>query len=156
MDVRRWRFRDVAGRLLDGGTCWDPPPDWTCWSKPTTALPIDNIITSLRHSNRNPRLRSREELGGQGILCPYHAARWQIAHAVDAATVAAADDPADMARRWRVHEEEARKAAGAVATIAESLLLATEAPMTRWPIVEPPGVTRIYEMLFALHRGDSA
>jgi hypothetical protein len=72
--------------------------------------------------------------------------------AVDAATVAASDDVADMAERWRVHEEVVRKEAAEIAVVAESLLHpATQAPMTRWPIIEPPEIERTYNMLFMLH-----
>jgi hypothetical protein len=152
IDVTRWRFADVAKRLLDGWTSYNPPPGWVCWGEPSPTLPIDRAITALRNSNREPRLCPRDELDAIKISCPYHGVRWQIADAVDAATVAAADDPADMARRWRVHEEELHKAAEPIAIIAESLLRAEQMPITRWPIVEPPEVTRGYEIIFGLHR----
>ena len=104
-------------------------------------LPIDRAITALRHSNRVPRLRPEEVLDARIIACPYYAARYATAMAVDAATVAAGDDPVDMARRWRAHEHAARDARASIAAIAQSLVLAAEVPCTRWPLLEPDEVT---------------
>jgi hypothetical protein len=66
--------------------------------------------------------------------------------------VAASDDPVDLARRWRVHEEAAGKIDEALTIIATTLLLAKEVPFTRWPNTEPPEINRAYWELFALHR----
>ena len=152
MDVTRWRLGDVAERLLGGRKRWDPPPDWACWSEPAPVLPIDRAITALRHSNRVPQLRPEEVLDARIIACPYYAARYATAMAVDAATVAAGDDPADMARRWRAHEHAARDARASIAAIAQSLVLAAEVPCTRWPLLEPDEVTRAYELVVMVHR----
>jgi hypothetical protein len=147
-DVTHWRFGDVAERLLGGRRQYQPPPSWPCWREPALALPIDHAITALRESNREPRLRPQEQLG----LCPYYGARWAIAMAVDAATVAASDDVADMAERWRVHADVIRKAAAEIAVVTASLLHpATQTPMTRWPIIEPPEIEQTYNMLCMLH-----
>jgi hypothetical protein len=148
-DVTHWRFGDVAERLLGGRRQYQPPPGWPCWREPTPALPIDRAITALRESNREPRLRPQEQLG----LCPYYGVRWAIAMAADAATVAASDDAADMAERWRVQVEEARKAGAALAVLTESLLHpTTQTPMTRWPMLEPAEVTQSYNAIFMLQR----
>jgi hypothetical protein len=156
--ITRWRFGQVASVLLPGGEqCepwnWKPPTDWSCWDEPSPALPIDWVLTRLRHSNRPPQLRPRDELDTRGLPCPYYAARFAIALAVDAATMAAADDAAEMARRWRAHEHAASKARAGIKTIAESLTrAASETPFTRWPLVESPEVRAAYKLIFALHQ----
>jgi hypothetical protein len=80
--VLHWRFGDVAARLLGGHTQPDPPTGWPCWSEPTPALPIDDLVTRLRRRNAVPRLRSPAELKERDIPCPFYAARFAIAAAV--------------------------------------------------------------------------
>jgi hypothetical protein len=143
MDVTRWRLGDVAERLLGGRKRWDPPADWTCWAKPAPA----RLLTALRQSNRELRLRLREILAERGIACPYYGARWAIALAVDPATVSVAVDPADMVKRWRAHEEAAREERAGIVAIAESLVEAEKIPYSRWPLLEPPEVDREYSKI---------
>ena len=108
------------------------------------------MITSLRESHRGPRLRAPEALAARGLACPFYAVRWAIAMAVDAATVAAQDDPAEMARRWRLREQAVEQVAAGTAILAQSLT--TKPPATRWPLLEPRDVTQTDEALFHLHR----
>jgi hypothetical protein len=152
IDVTRWRFGDVAKRLLGGRTSYEPPPNWAYWREPTPALPIDRAITTLRNSDRAPRLRPRETLDARVIACPYYGTRWATAMAVDAATVMARDDPAEMTARWRAHEKAAAESRHGIAAIAESLVRATQMPLSRWPMCVPEDVERTYEQIIRLHR----
>jgi hypothetical protein len=145
-DITSWRFGDVAAQLLSGRTGWDPPDDWPCWREPAPALLIDRIITKLKTTNREPRLRSRAELEKYAIQCPYYMMRWTIAAAVDEATETAAYDPAEMTQRWRVEEEAASTVVTAINTIVETLLQPTKAPRSRMPALEPPEIMGAYKM----------
>jgi len=41
IDVTRWRFGDVAKRLLGGRTSYGPPPNWAYWRAPQLIDAID-------------------------------------------------------------------------------------------------------------------
>jgi hypothetical protein len=151
-DIRNWRFDDAAKVLTGGRRSPVPPPKWKCWIQPSPPLPIDEAITTLIQSNKIPHLRPKVELAVRGFRCPYFAVRWAVAMAVDAATVAAKDDPADMASRWRALEEFARAARGPVVAIAESLKCDSRVARTRWPLTEPPEVRYALELIFKLQQ----
>jgi hypothetical protein len=151
-DATRLRFGDAAKRLTGGRIQYTPPADWKCGVEPTPALPIDETISELRQSNRLHRLRPREELSARGIVCPYYAARWATALAVDAATVAAGDDPKDMVRRWSMLERSAQQARDGIKGIAD-LLTTAQAPVTRWPLLEANDIQQAYDVLIrVLHQ----
>jgi hypothetical protein len=150
--IRNWRFDDAAKVLTGGRRSPEPPPKWKCWIQPSPPLPIDEAVTTLIQSNKIPHLRPKEELEERGFQCPYYAVRWGVAMAVDAATVAAKDDPADMASRWRAAEEFARAAQAPVAAIAESLKRDSRAARTRWPLTEPLEGRDALELVFKLHQ----
>lgn len=153
--VTRWRFGDAAARLLNGRAYSSPPDNWATWKEPSPALPIDDLIADLIRRNKEPRLLSRSELKErQGVVCPYYIARFAVAAAVDAATTAAAEDPAEMAKRWRIHEKAARQAITAIAAIDETLLSASR-PAPRLPFVETPELVAAYKTVLLLRRMDS-
>jgi hypothetical protein len=153
-DIIHWRFGDVAERLLAGHSEPAPPPDWRCWIEPAPALPIDEMISDLRRRNREPRLRSRPELSADGIACPFYQLRFAVAAAVDVATEAASEDPAQMAKRWRSEEEKARRAAQVIKDIAASLPYSELRPTPRLPLVEPLELISAYKMVMLLrHMG---
>jgi hypothetical protein len=150
--IRNWRFDDAAKILTDGRRAPEPAPKWKCWTQPSPPFPIDEAVTTLIQSNKIPHLRPKEELEVRGFRCPYYAVRWAVAMAVDAATVAAKDDPADMASRWRGLEEFAQAAQAPIAEIAELLRHDSQAPRTRWPLTEPLEVRNALELVFKLHQ----
>jgi hypothetical protein len=153
-DITHWLFGDVAERLLAGRSEPTPPSDWRCWTKPTPALPIDEMISDLMRRNREPRLRSRSGLSAEGIACPFYQLRFAIAAAVDAATEAGSEDPAQMAERWHSHEKKARQAAQVIKDIAASLPHSKQRPTPRLPLVEPPELISAYKMTMLLrHMG---
>jgi hypothetical protein len=150
-DITHWRFGDVAERLLAGHSELNPPPDWHCWTKPAPALPIDDLIARLIRRNAEPRLQSPSELKEQqNVACPFYVVRFAIAAAVDAATAMAGEEPAEMAKRWRIQEEAARQAAAANATIGEALLQSVRRPAPRLPFLETPELIGAYKTVLML------
>jgi len=156
-NITCWRFGDVAARLLDANkfTFGRPPPDWSLWAEPIaeSKLPIDDIITKLCHSNREPRLRSREDLNALGLACPYYAARWAIALAVENATVIASnDDPSRILEAWRKAEEAVQK----IREGAEALeaLLKARLLWPRWPLLRSPAINLVCNTMVELCRRD--
>jgi hypothetical protein len=148
----RWRFGDVAARLLAGRNFPSPPPSWACWIEPSPALPIDKVITALKRTNREPRLRSQSELEEQGIVCSYYSTRFAVAVAVDAAAAAADQQRTDMIERWRLHEEAATNAAAEIKIISETLLKSEQRPTPRAPDVESAEVFADYKTIMKFHR----
>jgi hypothetical protein len=150
-EFRHWRYSDVAERLRLQS--WHPPKDWPCWAEPSPALPIDKAITALRDSNRVPRLRPREKLNSIGLRCCYYAARFAVAMAADVSTMAANDDPVEMARRWHAREQAVHNAIREIAVVVESLRAGQSGtPLVRWPRREPVEVCHAYEALPALRQ----
>lgn len=150
--VMRWRFGDAAARLLNGHAYSSPPDNWATWKAPSPALPIDDLVSDLIRRNREPRLLPASELKErQGVVCPFYIARFAVAVAVDAATTAAGEDPAEMAKRWRVHEEAAHQAIAAIATIGETLLSACR-PAPRLPLIETPELVNAYKTTLLVQR----
>jgi hypothetical protein len=149
--MMRWRFGDVAVRLLGGHTYPSPPPSWVCWVEPRPALPIDQKITARKQTNRAPLLRPKSELEAEGISCPYYLVRFAIAVAVDAAFDAANQQRGDMIDRWRVHETAAAEADAKLAVIVETLLKSEQRPTPRLPDVESAQLFADYRQVMEFH-----
>jgi hypothetical protein len=154
-NITCWRFGDVAARLLGENrfTFRNPPPSWSPWKEPTaeSKLPIDDVITRLRHSNRGPRLRSREDLNALGLACPYYAARWAIALAVENASVVAInDDPTQILGAWRKAEEAFQKIREGTEMV--EALLKARLLWPRWPLLRPPAINQVCDTMVELLR----
>jgi hypothetical protein len=151
-EVLRWRFGDVAALLLAGCTQLTPPPDWRCWTEPTPLLPIDETIIALKRRNAQPRLREPAELKKQNVDCPFYFMRFAIAAAVDAATISAGNDPAEMAARYRTRAEAAEKAAAEIETLSTTVLESARSPAPRLPFLETPEVIWANKEVLAFRR----
>jgi hypothetical protein len=80
------------------------PKRWTSWKEPRRLLPIDRLISKLRHAERGVRLLSEEEFDGREspfgpTFCPYYTARLYLLRATGSAQrVYSAERRLDLAK----------------------------------------------------------